>query len=78
MDPCDAADVQAAHAVQDAIRVTQAHPGKFEVPDWEQEQRAKLSAAIGVLMAYAPDSLRMLGKRDAVDPVRRLIGTAAG
>jgi hypothetical protein len=78
MDPSDAADVKAAQAAQDAIRVTQAHPGKFEVPDWDQDQRAKLSAALGPLMAYLPDSRRTFGKTGAVDPVRHLIGTAAG
>jgi hypothetical protein len=78
MDPNDAADVTAAHAAQSAIRVTQANPGKFEVPDWDQEQRAALSTALGALMAFVPDSRRMFGKSDAVDPVRHLIGTAAG
>jgi len=78
MDPNDAADVKAAHAAQDAIRVTQAHTGKFEVPDLDQDQRAKLSAALGALMAYVPDSRRMFGKIGTVDPVRHLIGTAAG
>jgi hypothetical protein len=78
MDPNDAADVKAAHAAQDAIRVTQAQPGKFEVPDWDQDQRAKLSAALGALMAYVPDSRRTFGKIGTVDPVRHLIGTAGG
>ena len=78
MDPNDAADVKAAHAAQDAIRVTQAQAGTFEVPDWDQDQRAKLSAALGALMTYVPDSRGMFGKVGAVDPVRHLIGTAAG
>jgi hypothetical protein len=78
MDPNDAADVKAAHAAQGAIRVAQVQPGKFEVPEWDQEQRAKLSAALGALMAFVPDSRRTFGKNDTVDPVRHLIGTAAG
>jgi hypothetical protein len=77
-DPSDSADLEAAHAAQDAIRVTQAHPGNFEVPDWDQDQRAKLSTMLGPLMAYISDSRRMFGKPGAVDPVRHLIGTAAG
>ena len=77
MDPNNAADVKAAHAAQDAIRLTQAHPGKCEVPDWDQDRRAKLSAALGALMAYVPDSRRMFGKIGTVDPVRHLTGTAA-
>jgi hypothetical protein len=78
MDPKDPADVEAAHAAQEAIRVTQAQPGAFEVPAWDEDQRAKLSAALGVLMAYVPDSRRMFGKAGSVDPVRHVIGTAAG
>jgi len=78
MDPNDAADVKAAHAAQGAIQVAQVQPGKFEVPEWDQQQRAKLSAALGALMAFVPDSRRTFGKKDTVDPVRHLIGTAAG
>ena len=78
MDPNDAADVKAAHAAQGAIQVAQVQPGKFEVPEWDQQQRAKLSAALGSLMAFVPDSRRTFGKKDTVDPVRHLIGTAAG
>lgn len=78
MDPNDPADVKAAHAAQDAIRVVQARPGKFEVPAWDAEQRAKMSAAIASLMPYAGDNRAMFGPREKVDPVRHLIGTAAG
>lgn len=78
MDPGDTADIEAAHAAQDAIRVTQSNPGKFEAPDWDAGQRAKLSAALGALMPYVPDSRGMFGKVGTVDPVHHLIGTAAG
>lgn len=78
MDPNDPADVRAAHAAQDAVRVVQASPGTFEVPDWDAEQRAKMSAAIASLMPYTGDNRAMFGPRDKVDPVRHLIGTAAG
>lgn len=78
MDPNDPADVAAAHAVQDAIKVTQASPGKFETPEWDQEQRAKLSGALAGLFAYVPDSRGMFGAKDKVIPERHLIGTAAG
>lgn len=78
MDPNDPNDVKAGHAAQDAIRVSQADPGKFEIPDWNQEQRADLSAKLAALMGYAGDSRGMFGTKDKVDPVRHLIGTAAG
>lgn len=78
MDPNDPADVKAAHAAQDAIQVTQASPGKFEVPDYDQDQRAKLSATLASMFPFVPDSRGMFGTREKVDPVRHLIGTAAG
>ena len=78
MDPNDPADVKAAHAAQDAIKVIQAKPGKFEVPDWDQQQRAKLSAGLASLFEFVPDSRDMFGKKDKVNPERHLIGTAAG
>jgi hypothetical protein len=78
MDPNDPKDVAAAHAAQDAIKVSQADPGKFEIPDWDQDQRAKLSGILASLMGFAGDSRGMFGPKDKVDPVRHLIGTAAG
>lgn len=78
MDPNDPQDVAAAHAAQDAIEVRQADPGKFEIPDWDQDQRAKLSGILASLMAFTGDSRGMFGPKDKVDPVRHLIGTAAG
>lgn len=78
MDPNDPADVQAAHAAQDGIRVIQANPGKFEVPDWDQAQRAKLSAGLASIFEFVPDSRAMFGTREQVSPERHLIGTAAG
>jgi hypothetical protein len=78
MDPNDPADVQAAHAAQDGLKVIQESPGKFEVPDWDQEQRAKLSATLASLFPFVPDSRGMFGPKDKVIPERHLIGTAAG
>ncbi|OYW57191.1 MAG: hypothetical protein B7Y80_12810 [Hyphomicrobium sp. 32-62-53] len=78
VDPNDPNDISAAHAAQDGIRVSQASPGKFEVPDWDQDQRKKVSGAVAALMAFVPDSRGMFGAADKVDPVRHLVGTAAG
>jgi hypothetical protein len=78
MDPNDPADVKAAHAAQDGIEVIQASPGNFEVPDWDQGQRAKLSAGLASLFQFVPDSRAMFGPKEKVNPERHLIGTAAG
>ncbi len=78
MDPNNPADMEAGHKLQDAIKVSQADPGKLELPDWDQAQRQKLHDAILPLGAFMPDSKRALGDVDEVDPVRHLIGTAIG
>lgn len=78
MDPNSPADVKLAHAAQDGIKVSQASTGSFDVPDWDEPQRAALSAKIAALFSAAPDSSGMFGTKDKVDPVRHLLGTAAG
>ena len=78
MDPNDPADVKAAHAAQDGIQVIQANPGKFEIPDWNEDQRAKLSGILASLFPFVPDSRGMFGTKDKVNPERHLVGTAAG
>jgi hypothetical protein len=35
VDPGNPGDMKQAHALQDAIRVTQSSPGTFEVPNWD-------------------------------------------
>ena len=78
VDPADPKDVAAVHALQDAIKVDQpGGPGKFEVPNWEQASQKTVREALLVLASTLPDTKRMFGPKDAVDPVRRLIGAAS-
>src|SRR5262245_52801715 len=49
VDPNDPNDVKQVHALQDAIKVSQKSPGKFEVPDWEQASQKKVRDALLVL-----------------------------
>jgi hypothetical protein len=64
-------------ALQDAIKVEQPDgPGRFEVPNWDQASQKKVRDALLVLGTTLPDTKRMFGPRDQVDPVRHLIGTA--
>jgi len=76
VDPTDPKDLEQVHALQDAVKVEQASPGKFEVPTWEPASQKKVREALLVLGATLPDSKRMFGTRDQVDPVRFLIGSA--
>ena len=80
VNPDDAADVQAVHALQDAVAVEQAAIGKFEVPVWDATSLTKVREALLALGAASGgiDSARMFGKQEDVDPVQHLIGTAAG
>ena len=79
VDPADPQDVKQVHAIQDAIRVSQpGGPGRFEVPTWDQPTQTKVRDALKVLGETLPDMKRAFGTREEVDPVRRLIGAAAG
>src|SRR5262245_65202481 len=51
-NPNDPADLQAVHALQDAIKVEQkGGPGKFEIPQWDQASLNKLRDALNALAA---------------------------
>lgn len=77
INPNDPKDLAAAHALQDAIGVSQpGGPGFFEIPDWDVVSQKKIRDALTVLGDSLPDKNRMFGKRSEVDPVRRLIGVA--
>ena len=78
VDPSDPKDVAAVHTLQDAIKVDQpGGPGMFEAPRWDQASQKKVREALLVLASTLPDTKRMFGPKDAVDPVRRLIGAAS-
>ena len=78
VDPGDPEDLKIAHELQDRIKWEQAAAGKLELPDWDEEQLSKVRNAILGLAPFVPDSAKMFGARDEVDPVRHLVGTAGG
>ena len=78
VDPSDPKDVAAVHALQDSIKADQpGGPGKFEAPSWDRASQGRVREALLVLASTLPDTKRMFGAKDAVDPVRRLIGSAS-
>ena len=78
VDPADPKDVIAVHALQDTIKVDQSGgPGKFETPDWDSTSQKKVREALLALASTLPDTKRMFGPKDQVEPVRRLIGAAS-
>lgn len=78
VNPSDPDDVKAAHRVQDAITVSQERTGKFEIANWEQASQKKVRDALLILASTLPETNRMYGRKDEVDPVRFLIGAAQG
>jgi len=77
LDPADPKDVDAVHALQDQVQVAQpGGPGVFDIPQWDTVGMKKLGDALAVLGDTLPDKNRMFGRKEDVDPVRRLIGLA--
>lgn len=77
IDPADRQDMAQAHALQDAIKVEQKDIGSFEGPNWDAVSQKKVRDALLMLAATLPDSHRMFGTKEEVDPVRHLIGAAS-
>jgi hypothetical protein len=78
VDPADPKDLDKVHVLQDAIQISQANSGSFQLPNWDQASQTKVRNALLTLAATIPDTKRMFGARDQVDPVRHLVGTATG
>jgi hypothetical protein len=78
VDPDDTTDINKAHRLQDAVLVEQSNPGTFEAPDWDQVSLVKVRNAVLGLGPFIPDSRRVFGTREEVNPVRHLVGTAGG
>lgn len=79
VDPVDTQDLAAAHALQDAIKVSQpGGSGTFVVPNWDAASQKKVRDALLALASTIPDTRRMYGAKKDVDPVRFLIGAANG
>lgn len=76
VNPEDPADIAAVHAVQDAISAEQASSGAFEPPTWDKASQDKVRAALIELGSALPDTKGMFGRKEQVEPVRRLIGSA--
>jgi hypothetical protein len=77
VDPADPRDIRQAHALQDAIKVSQKSVGKLETPNWDPASQKKSRDALLVLNETLPDLRRAGGRREEVDPVRHLVATAS-
>lgn len=77
-DPEDPSDIAAANSLQDGIRWTQADPGVFEIPDWDEESLKTVRHAVNVLAATKTDTSGFFGEKSKLDPIEHLMGTAYG
>lgn len=78
VDPADRKDLEQVHKLQDAIKVRQKGTGKFEVPRWDPASQKKVRDALLVLASTTDGFTKAFGTKKEVDPVRHLLGTAAG
>jgi hypothetical protein len=78
VDPNDPKDIEQVHALQDAIKISQKSPGKLEMPNWDQTTQKAIREALLVLAKYAGGFSHAFGPKNQVDPIKHLIGTAAG
>ena len=62
----------------DAIKVSQKNAGKLELPNWDETSRKAIHDALLVLAKYSSGFSHAFGPKGQVDPIRRLLGTAAG
>jgi hypothetical protein len=79
VDPSDPKDLDRVHALQDEIQASQpGGPGRFDIPNWDPVSQKKVREALLTVASTLPDTNRMYGRKDQVDPVRFLIGAANG
>lgn len=78
VDPNDPNDLVQVHALQDALTVEQKSVGAFEAPNWDLAQQKKIRDALEALAAATGSFSNAFGPKGEVDPVKHLIGTAAG
>lgn len=78
VDPADPDDVAAVNALQDRIALAAAASRPFTTPDYDTASLDRTRSALLELAKDYPGFDRAFGAREAVDPVRHLIGAAAG
>ncbi|WP_040798164.1 DUF1214 domain-containing protein [Nocardia higoensis] len=78
VDPTDDADIAAVASIQDGLAIVPGASEAFVMPDYDLESLDATRDALLALASGLTDMDRMFGTRDEVDPVRHLIGCAAG
>jgi hypothetical protein len=78
VDPGDPDDVIAVNALQDQLGLRTPSQRNWTHPAYDEGSHAETRDLLLALARGVPDTHRMFGSRDDVDPVRHLIGAAFG
>ena len=78
VDPNDPADVAAVNALQDQMQLTAGSARPFVSPDYDTPGLDSTRDALLTLARGLPRFDHTFGRREDVDPVRHLLGTASG
>jgi hypothetical protein len=78
VDPNDPADVAAVHALQDQIALDAAPQEAFVLPEYDEASFTETREALLTLARGIGGFDHAFGRREDVEPVRHLLGTAAG
>ena len=77
VDARDRSDLEAVHALQDAIILRQQSAGRFEVPAWDDASETVVRSALLALRETLDEPADVCGSRFEIDPIRHLVGCAA-
>ena len=78
VEPGDPEDVAEVNTLQDALTLEASSARPYEHLDYDEVSRKATFEALAALSTGLPSASRMFGRKDEVDPVRHLIGTAIG
>ncbi|QIM19042.1 DUF1254 domain-containing protein [Leucobacter coleopterorum] len=78
VDPNDPADLAAVAEIQDQLELRSNSAISFEMPDYDEKSFTDTRNALLVLASNLTGFERTFGTREETDPIRHLIGTAAG
>jgi hypothetical protein len=78
VDPADPDDVAKVNALQDQVAIQAESATPFTSPEYDEASFTSTRNALLELARGLPGTERTFGRKEDVDPVRHLLGTAAG
>lgn len=78
VDPADPDDLAEISAIQDRLELTSNSANPFEIAEYDENSFSETRGALLTLARFLTGFDHMFGSRDQVEPIRHLIGTAAG